>query len=300
MRRVLATTRKNAVIGGDQRKPSPEAIFRTSSDTEPSEGHMPLGSWPNAARNSPSPSKSAPQHRPDTGTASGVARREPDVDAVRAAQADPFVPECSPRTTPGTSVLTAYQFIQARQRGSARSATASGCGRCSARRTASRSRSSTAQPRRPPSRIERKDESDPGPYRLPDDAAIDGDDGRVLVVDRDRCLLVELRGAEKTGPAAWKATAGALFDLGSNDLRPDGWRSADPSGLPIYPGLARFEEIERGEITHALRRRSPIATSGRRDMAGQMWATMLLCRQPAPVPAALHRQSCRLLAASPG
>lgn len=105
--------------------------------------------------------------------------------------------------------------------------------------------------------IEKISESDPGPYRLPDDAAIEADEGRVLVVDKDRCLLAELRGAKRTGAASWKASAGALFDLGSNDLRPDGWESADPSGLPVFPGLARLDEVERGEITHALRFTAP-------------------------------------------
>ena len=99
--------------------------------------------------------------------------------------------------------------------------------------------------------------SDPGPYRLPDDAPVDVGEGRVLVVDRDRCLLAEVRGAERIGPATWKATAGALFDLGSNDLRPDGWGSADLAGLPVYPGLARFDEVESGAITHALRFSAP-------------------------------------------
>jgi hypothetical protein len=105
--------------------------------------------------------------------------------------------------------------------------------------------------------IERRAESDPGPYRVPDDAAVEDDDGRVVVVDRDRCLLAELQGARQTGPSSWKATAGALFDLGSNDLRPDGWRSADEAGLPIFPGLVRLEEVDRGEITHALRFSAP-------------------------------------------
>jgi hypothetical protein len=105
--------------------------------------------------------------------------------------------------------------------------------------------------------FERTDDSDPGPYRLPDNAVVSGDEQRVVVVDRDRCLLAELRGAERTGPATWKATAGALFDLGSNDLRPDGWGSADQAGLPIYPGLIRLNEVDSGEITHALRFTAP-------------------------------------------
>jgi hypothetical protein len=110
--------------------------------------------------------------------------------------------------------------------------------------------------------IERTAESDPGPYRLPDDASVDPDDGRVLVVDRDRCLLAELSGAQRTGPSTWQATAGALFDLGSNDLRPDGWGSADQAGLPVFPGLARFEEVEAGEINHALRFTAPRIGTG--------------------------------------
>jgi hypothetical protein len=105
--------------------------------------------------------------------------------------------------------------------------------------------------------IERRAESDPGPYRVPDDVDVSDDGDRVLVVDRDRCLLTELQGARKTGPAAWTALSGALFDLGSNDLRPDGWRSADDAGLPIFPGLVRLDEVERGEITHALRFSAP-------------------------------------------
>lgn len=105
--------------------------------------------------------------------------------------------------------------------------------------------------------IERASESDPGPYRIPDDAPVATDGGRVLVLDQERCVLAELRGAERTGPAAWKATSGALFDLSSNDLRPDGWGSADQAGLPVFPGLVRLEEADQGEITHALRFSAP-------------------------------------------
>lgn len=105
--------------------------------------------------------------------------------------------------------------------------------------------------------IEQTSESDPGPYRLPDDAPVELDEGRVIVVDKDRCLLAELRGAQRVGSASWKASAGALFDLGSNDLRPDGWGSADTAGLPVFPGLARLDEVERGEIAHALRFTAP-------------------------------------------
>ena len=105
--------------------------------------------------------------------------------------------------------------------------------------------------------IVRNGESDPGPYRLRDDTPVEDGTGRVLVLDRDRCLLAEMSGAVRTGPSIWTATAGAVFDLGSNDLRPDGWASADQAGLPIYPGLARFDEVERGAINHALRFSAP-------------------------------------------
>lgn len=101
------------------------------------------------------------------------------------------------------------------------------------------------------------DEADPGPYRLPDDAQVSGDERLVLAIDKDRCLLAELRGAERAGPSAWRATGGALFDLGANDLRPDGWGSADLAGLPVYPGLVRLAEVDAGEITHALRFTAP-------------------------------------------
>lgn len=98
------------------------------------------------------------------------------------------------------------------------------------------------------------DESDPGPYPIPTDADVEaGGDGHVLVIDQDNCVLYELYVAEKSG-AGWNAASGAKFDLKSNSLRPDGWTSADAAGLPIFPGLARYDEaVEQGEIRHALR-----------------------------------------------
>ncbi len=105
--------------------------------------------------------------------------------------------------------------------------------------------------------FEYADESDPGPYPIPDDAPVEGGadakgDRHILVVDRDRRILYELFNARKAADG-WKAGSGAIFKLDSNDLRPEGWTSADAAGLPIFPGLARFEEVERGEIPHALR-----------------------------------------------
>ena len=97
-------------------------------------------------------------------------------------------------------------------------------------------------------------QSDPGAYRLPPDAPIEGgSDDHVLVVDRDRCLLTEVFDATKLSDTSWEAGSGAFFDLGSNALRMDGWTSADAAGLPILPGLARYDEVAAGEIAHALR-----------------------------------------------
>ena len=104
------------------------------------------------------------------------------------------------------------------------------------------------------------DESDPGPYPIPPNAPIEGGpsgtgDRHVIVVDRDNWKLYELFDAHPVnGGASWRAGSGAIFDLSSNDLRPAGWTSADAAGLPIFPGLVRYEEaVERGEIAHALR-----------------------------------------------
>ncbi len=108
------------------------------------------------------------------------------------------------------------------------------------------------QPRVPMS-FDYDDESDPGPYPFPPDAPVEaGGDRHVLVVDRGACRLYETFDSQYTGPG-WHAGSGALFDLGSNALRPDGWTSADAAGLPILPGLVRREEVLAGEIRHALR-----------------------------------------------
>jgi hypothetical protein len=97
------------------------------------------------------------------------------------------------------------------------------------------------------------DESDPGPYPIPLAAPIeDGSDAHVLAVDRDRCKLYELFAASP-GSGRWSAASGAVFDLTSNALRPDGWTSADAAGLPIFPGLVRYDEVASGHIDHALR-----------------------------------------------
>lgn len=96
------------------------------------------------------------------------------------------------------------------------------------------------------------DESDPGPYPLPRNARIEaGSDRHVLVASRN-CHLYELYDAHRA-KHGWKAASGAVFNLHSNKLRPNGWTSADAAGLPILPGLVRPDEIKAGHIDHALR-----------------------------------------------
>jgi len=104
------------------------------------------------------------------------------------------------------------------------------------------------------------DESDAGPYPIPANAPIEGGpnstgDRHVLVVNRDNWKLYELaRAFPVNAGASWNADCGAIFDLNSNALRPAGWTSADAAGLPIFPGLVRYDEvIGQGLIAHALR-----------------------------------------------
>lgn len=103
-------------------------------------------------------------------------------------------------------------------------------------------------------------ESDPGPYPVPPAAPIEGGvngtgDRHVIVIDRDNWKLYELFSAYPVnGGASWNAASGAVFDLNSNAVRPAGWTSADAAGLPIFPGLVRYDEVfEQREIKHALR-----------------------------------------------
>lgn len=106
------------------------------------------------------------------------------------------------------------------------------------------------------------DESDPGPYPIPSDALIEGGslssgDRHVLIVDQGSCVLYELFAAYPQQDGSWRAGSGAVFDLNSNSLRPEGWTSADAAGLPILPGLVRYDEVAAGEIRHALRFTAP-------------------------------------------
>lgn len=118
-----------------------------------------------------------------------------------------------------------------------------------------------SQPRVPVS-FDYQDESDPGPYPIPPGAPIEGGsqssgDRHVLVLDRAYCLLYETYAAYPQANGSWQAGSGAVFDLRGYALRPSGWTSADAAGLPILPGLARFDEVAAGEIRHALRFTAP-------------------------------------------
>jgi hypothetical protein len=88
-------------------------------------------------------------------------------------------------------------------------------------------------------------------------------DRHVIVINRDSCLDYELFAAyPHDGGQRWTAGSGAIFNLGSNHLRPAGWTSADAAGLPILPGLARYDEVKAGVINHALRFTAPCTAPG--------------------------------------
>jgi len=106
------------------------------------------------------------------------------------------------------------------------------------------------------------DESDPGPYPIPDDVAMEGGadadgDRHALLLDRDACVLYELFDARQAGDGSWSAGSGAVFDLSDYTLRPREWTSADAAGLPILPGLLRYDEVAAGAIDHAIRFTAP-------------------------------------------
>ena len=101
-------------------------------------------------------------------------------------------------------------------------------------------------------------ESDPGPMPIPVTAPIEGypnpgtGDRHVLVLDNSNCFLYELFSSSASGNT-WNAASAAVWDLLSNEQRPYTWTSADAAGLPIFPGLARYDEVAAGKISHALR-----------------------------------------------
>jgi hypothetical protein len=125
------------------------------------------------------------------------------------------------------------------------------------------------QPRVPVKLVSYPDESDPGPYPIPDNAPIEDwplngrpladvqraqerGDRHVLVVDPVNRMLYEFYQGRKTD-AGWQAACEATFDLKTNKMRPDGWTSTDAAGLPIFPAVIRYDECERGLVGHAMR-----------------------------------------------
>jgi hypothetical protein len=116
----------------------------------------------------------------------------------------------------------------------------------------------SSTPRRPVS-FDYADESDAGPYPIPDAPLVEGgSDRHLLAVDRETCRLYELYDVRQTAGGSWQAGSGAQWDLASNALRPEGWTSADAAGLPILPGLVRYDEVAAGAIDHALRFTAPV------------------------------------------
>jgi hypothetical protein len=121
----------------------------------------------------------------------------------------------------------------------------------------------TKHTRRVPVHFTYASQSNPGPYPLPRNVPIEGGrhstgDRHVIVVDRSSCRDYELFAAyPHHGGRYWTAGSGAIFNLRSNHLRPAGWTSADAAGLPILPGLARYDEVAHGAIDHALRFTAP-------------------------------------------
>ncbi len=113
-------------------------------------------------------------------------------------------------------------------------------------------------------------ESDKGPYRIPAGALVEGGsqasgDRHVIAYDRGGCRVYELYDAHPGAGGSWHAGSGAVYDLRSDRLRPMGWTSADAAGLPIFPGLARYDEARTGTIDHALRITVP------RTQAAVLW-----------------------------
>jgi hypothetical protein len=111
------------------------------------------------------------------------------------------------------------------------------------------------------------DQSNPGPYPIPSGAPVEGGqaatgDRHVLVLQSGTCKLYELYNAVQQPDGSWNAGSGAVFNLRSNKLRPDGWTSADAAGLPIFAGLIRYDEIQRGYINHAIRFTVPETQAG--------------------------------------
>jgi hypothetical protein len=109
-----------------------------------------------------------------------------------------------------------------------------------------------------PVSFEYADESDPGPYPIPKNPKIEGgSDRHILVLEQGVCRLYETWASSPDGNGGWNAGSGAIFNLSANTVRTDTWTSADAAGLPILPGLTRYDEVAAGAINHALRFTAP-------------------------------------------
>ena len=111
------------------------------------------------------------------------------------------------------------------------------------------------QPKIPINFTDYGDESDAGPYPIPLTAPIEGNgngDAHVIAVDIEKGMLYELFNAHVNGNR-WDASSGAVFNLKTTTMRPEGWTSADAAGLPVFPGLVRYDEIVKGVIDHPIR-----------------------------------------------
>ena len=111
------------------------------------------------------------------------------------------------------------------------------------------------------------DQSDPGPYPIPPGAPVEGGqnasgDRHVIVLQKGTCMLYELWDAHPNADGSWDAGSGAVFNLRADKLRPNGWTSADATGLSIFAGLIRYDEIKRGQINHAIRFTAPTTQAG--------------------------------------
>jgi hypothetical protein len=108
------------------------------------------------------------------------------------------------------------------------------------------------------------DESDPGPMPIPSNALIEGypapgdGDRHVLVLDKDNCWLYEMYNSQELSVTNWSADSTAIWDMTINEQRPFTWTSADAAGLPIFPGLVRYDEVAAGAINHAIRFTVPV------------------------------------------
>ena len=207
------------------------------------------GTNPRNASSHPAPPTPPPPDPAPAGHAADPARRRPDA------------PGCS--RLPG---LPGHERLEHADRRSCRggrlgdddrrrSAWTAACTWTSGRTpaTASRTTSSAPRPRARRSTFDYDDDSDHVGYPIPASPLIEGgSDRHILLVDKDACRLYELFAARQVG-GAWQAGSGATWDLRSNALRPDGWTSADAAGLPILPGLVRYDEVAAGAIAHALR-----------------------------------------------